>query len=576
VQEASLYFPASLDAGFQGDAFFTSPNPPVGATFTYYVGRAPQSRKQKRQEAEKAAIKKNEDITPPTWEELRAEDREESPSIVLTVTDETGNVVRRLSGPASKGFQRVTWDMRLPSATPVTAIARGDDDDLTALFGGPTGGPLVAPGSYRVQLAKRVDGVLTPLGAPQTFAAAPLAEPTLGAPDRTARLAFQQRVAKLQRAVLGSAQALTEATTRLAILKQAVDQAPGADSALRNEIVAVEDKARALQNELTGDRVIATRSEPTAPGIQDRVGNIVQGSWSYSGAPTATNRRDYDIAAQQFSGWLGKIFGGPWKQWHFWSGYAVLALLIFRIALSEQTSGAFAFFQALGLQNDQMQALSLVILASSVLGGLVCAAIVKPNREHAIHIVALSLLILGAVMDSRATNLTRPAEMYLSQALIAFAGALFLPPAMAAGLMMALQKGPTYILSFVIVFLTTDPTDLADSLIQHGHASPRFAIGALASFRLVGTLRQEWDQIRMARRARGLRSAFARSVFVLLVGAIRRGVRLSVAMDARGFDSRIKRTVARPQSFTYKDVALILGAVALGALALIAGQRDWV
>ena len=128
----------------------------------------------------------------------------------------------------------------------------------------------------------------------------------------------------------------------------------------------------------------------------------------------------------------------------------------------------------------------------------------------------------------------------------------------------------------VIVFLTTDPTDLADSLIQHGHASPRFAIGALASFRLVGTLRQEWDQIRMARRARGLRSAFARSVFVLLVGAIRRGVRLSVAMDARGFDSRIKRTVARPQSFTYKDVALILGAVALGALALIAGQRDWV
>ncbi len=131
------------------------------------------------------------------------------------------------------------------------------------------------------------------------------------------------------------------------------------------------------------------------------------------------------------------------------------ALLIFRIALSEQTSGAFAFFQALGLQNDQMQALSLVILASSVLGGLVCAAVVKPNREHAIHIVALSLLILGAVMDSRATNLTRPAEMYLSQALIAFAGALFLPPAMAAGLMMALKKGPTYILSFVIVFLTT-------------------------------------------------------------------------------------------------------------------------
>jgi energy-coupling factor transport system permease protein len=127
----------------------------------------------------------------------------------------------------------------------------------------------------------------------------------------------------------------------------------------------------------------------------------------------------------------------------------------------------------------------------------------------------------------------------------------------------------------VVVFATTDPTDLADSLIQHGRVSPRFAIGALASFRLVGTLRQEWEQISMARRARGLGKGFARTAFVLLVGAIRRGVRLSVAMDARGFSSSVKRSVARPQAFGYKDVALILGAVALGAIALIAGQQGW-
>jgi hypothetical protein len=79
----------------------------------------------------------------------------------------------------------------------------------------------------------------------------------------------------------------------------------------------------------------------------------------------------------------------------------------------------------------------------------------KPGREPAIHMVALSLLAAGAFMDSQATNLTRPAEMYLSQAMIAFAGALFLPPALASGLMSALKKGPNYILSFVIVFLTT-------------------------------------------------------------------------------------------------------------------------
>lgn len=131
------------------------------------------------------------------------------------------------------------------------------------------------------------------------------------------------------------------------------------------------------------------------------------------------------------------------------------ALLIFRIVLSEQTSGAYGFFQSLGLQNDQMHTLYWIMLGATIAGGLICAAVLKPGREPAIHLVALILLAVGAFMDSHASNLTRPAQMYLSQTMVAFAGALFLPPAMASGLTSALKKGPNYILSFVIVFLTT-------------------------------------------------------------------------------------------------------------------------
>jgi len=131
------------------------------------------------------------------------------------------------------------------------------------------------------------------------------------------------------------------------------------------------------------------------------------------------------------------------------------ALLIFRIVLSEQTGGAYGFFQSLGLQNYQMSTLYWIMLGATLAGGLICAAVMKPGREPEIHAVALTLLAIGAFMDSHATNLTRPAQMYLSQAMIAFAGALFLPPALASGLTSALKKGPNYILSFVIVFLTT-------------------------------------------------------------------------------------------------------------------------
>lgn len=129
----------------------------------------------------------------------------------------------------------------------------------------------------------------------------------------------------------------------------------------------------------------------------------------------------------------------------------------------------------------------------------------------------------------------------------------------------------------VIVFATTDPTDLADALIQNAKAPARFAIGALAAFRLVPLLEQEWQMISMARRARGVDASrnpvaklrlFVSTAFALLVGAIRRGTRLAVAMDARGFAAGTPRTVARHQRFTAADGALIVVAALLAGSAL--------
>ena len=307
VRAAPMFLPASPLGGrnkaSQGDAFFTAPNPAVGATFTWYLKEALKSRKDRRREAEKAAIKKGQDVTYPTWDDLRAEDREEDPIIQLLVSDEAGNLVRRLSGPASAGMQRVTWDLRYPSPDPITGAPRrreDDDDDGS-------NGPLAAPGTYRVQLARRVDGVVTPLGESQAFMAAPMIAPTLPAQDKAAVLAFQQQAARLQRAVMGSAQAVTETQARLGLLKRALDETPKADPALRQEAVALEDRLRDLQNELAGDRTVESRSEPTPPSITDRVQNMVYGSWQTMSGPTNTHRRDYQVAADAFGVWLPKL-----------------------------------------------------------------------------------------------------------------------------------------------------------------------------------------------------------------------------------------------------------------------------
>ncbi|CAM5222603.1 MFS transporter [Bosea thiooxidans] len=130
-------------------------------------------------------------------------------------------------------------------------------------------------------------------------------------------------------------------------------------------------------------------------------------------------------------------------------------LLLMRIVLAEQTVGASNFFQALGIQNEQTAPLYTIILCAIIAGGLTCAALLRPGRENWFYGTALACVALGAWLDSGATSLTRPHDIRLSQALVAYGSGLFLPAAMAQGMGGAIARGPVYILSFITVFLFT-------------------------------------------------------------------------------------------------------------------------
>lgn len=131
-------------------------------------------------------------------------------------------------------------------------------------------------------------------------------------------------------------------------------------------------------------------------------------------------------------------------------------------------------------------------------------------------------------------------------------------------------------LAGVMTLATIDPTDLADALVQHLRASPRFVVGALAAWRLAPLFGREWQILGLARRARGVEAerglvdrlaSFPGRSFALLVGAIRRATRLALAMDARGFGRRPCRTLARPRHIGRADWAVLVVAVAVAALA---------
>ena len=131
-------------------------------------------------------------------------------------------------------------------------------------------------------------------------------------------------------------------------------------------------------------------------------------------------------------------------------------LLVFRLIAAEQTSVVVTFYQnAVGLLYDQLSMLYWIILAFSVIGGLICAVLMTYGLSWQIQFVALILMGVGSLMDSQVTNLTRPEQMYLSQAMVAAGAALFLPPSMSVGFKAALSKGPAYLVTFFVIFTFT-------------------------------------------------------------------------------------------------------------------------
>jgi hypothetical protein len=121
--------------------------------------------------------------------------------------------------------------------------------------------------------------------------------------------------------------------------------------------------------------------------------------------------------------------------------------------LSEQTSGAVGLLQQLGVGPDQMHVLFALILAATVAGTLVSAFTLNVEKLSKPIAIALALVAVGAALDSHATALTRPAQVYLSQALLGFASALFIGPALMIGITNVLQRGGAQnLVAFIVVF----------------------------------------------------------------------------------------------------------------------------
>lgn len=209
----------------------------------------------------------------------------------------------------------------------------------------------------------------------------------------------------------------------------------------------------------------------------------------------------------------------------------------------------------------------IVLAAESVL--IVTAGL--PMRQWLLRSIPLGLALTGIMI----------ANLLFSDAggeLLIDVGVIRISSGSVAGAVAVALRLLALALPGIAVFAAIDPTELADALITHWHANPRIAVGSLAAVRMTPLVVDDLRQSYAARRTRGVisrnpfRAAITlfRMVASVLITTIRRATRLSVAMDARGFDAGLPRTTARISRWRLRDTGAIVACFTVCVIAVAA------
>jgi photosystem II stability/assembly factor-like uncharacterized protein len=278
-----------------GSTDFAAPNPPFGAVFTYWLAEDRKTAEEERRARDEELQAQDEDTPFPGWERLAEEALEEEPKVLLTVRDADGRPVRRIEAPADRGLHRAAWDLRLPPPDPV----RLEQPGFRPPWADDPQGPLAPPGVYTVEMALVSAAGVEPLGEAQSFTVKPVPDPSLTPADYAAIAEFQGETRDLLRRAQGAAQELGRLDERLAHLRAAVAETPGAKPTVYERLDRLEASAAEIAATLTGDPIRRRWYAPTPPSVVGRLAQIAGGHWDTRQAPTATQRASQEVAREQ-------------------------------------------------------------------------------------------------------------------------------------------------------------------------------------------------------------------------------------------------------------------------------------
>ena len=212
--------------------------------------------------------------------------------------NEAGDEIRKLVQQPSKGTGRIAWDLRYASTSPVIAGSgdgsRGSSSDRSGLP--------VMPGKYSVDMAISRGGERTTLVEPVPFRAELLQHATLPATDREALAVFQREVSEFSRVMTGARQLAGDLVDKLAAIRLALIQHPGAGKELNSRAEELQGRLNDFIYALEGPEAVASWEElpPMDMPLNRRLRVMIRTHWSSTSELTQTEREQLAILREEF------------------------------------------------------------------------------------------------------------------------------------------------------------------------------------------------------------------------------------------------------------------------------------
>jgi photosystem II stability/assembly factor-like uncharacterized protein len=286
----------------QGSTYFKAPNPPYGATITYFVKDVPKTDKALRQEKEKALFEKGEKIPQPSYEALQSEEKEIKPYLIFTITDESKNIVKQIYKSASKGVNRVNWNFTWSGKSPVNTTKF---DPL----GSGRNGIQAMPGTYKVSLAMYTKGEVKDIADPVSFVCKPLDIVTFPSIDNNSKSAWLKEASEYARTIYGTQSYNGELLDRANAVMQALQNTPAATTEMKKEAQRIINETESVSLRFRGAEAKASSEElpPADVPLNDRLNEIAITSYSMSGNITQIAKDQLTVLKSEFPPVLERV-----------------------------------------------------------------------------------------------------------------------------------------------------------------------------------------------------------------------------------------------------------------------------